>query len=246
MPPTTTSGLDPAKLGRFISAEHLTGDSLTRVHDWFHGAPRSPLVFRDFLRPEVAEAVGAALRDLPVWSRCVTAFRNAQETVEVDEAGWADRPDRVARHFFARPLLDAFEPGRMDERHQAVLKNFISFAVISDLLRSWLGAGVGFPLEKRTSVELACYEPGDEIRPHQDLIENRVIAVNFYLDRDYRPGTGARLGFRNEEGREFAVDPLFNSFSLIPIEESCHHWVEPFAGEGRGRYTVSIGEHRAA
>lgn len=241
---TSIADVDFASLAELIDSRYLTEQALADLGTWFRGTPTRPMVLRNFLRPEIAEATAAAMGALPVWSRCCTVFADALSTADIPESEWAKHPDRVACHFVARPLLDALEPGAMSRAHQGALKRFITFAVISGQLRSWIGAGIGVPLEKRTSVELAAYGPADQIRPHQDLIPGRIVAVNFYLDPDYRLGTGARLGYRNELNQEFAVDPLFNSFSLIPIGPQCHHWVEPFQDDRRGRYTVSIGEHR--
>lgn len=232
-------------LREFISAEYLTDDALAELGHWYSERPWRPRVYHNFLIDDVARSLAGVLRALPVWSRCATVYRGTLETEEISEPDWADHPDRAACHFVGRPLLDVFQPGAMDTASQTALKRFLSFAVTRGDLRTWISAGIGFPLEKRTSVELACYSDGDQIMPHQDLFPDRVLAVNFYLDENYVPGTGARLGFRNEAGDEFHVDPIFNTFSLIPIDPACRHWVEPFTGEGTGRQTVSIGEHRA-
>jgi hypothetical protein len=228
----------------FIHPDHLTADTLADLGDWYRARPARPKVYRNFLRPAIADGVARALRALPVWDRCATVFQGPLTTGEIPEAEWPDHPDRAACHFIARPLVSALDPGGMDATLQHVLQQFLAFAVLAGPLRTWIGAGIGQQLERRTSVELACYRRGDAISAHQDLYPRRVLAVNFYLDEDYRPGTGGRLGFRNGDGTEFHVDPLFNTFSLIPILPDCHHWVEPFAGEGIGRFTISIGQHR--
>jgi hypothetical protein len=238
--------IDPdGPLRQFINAEHLSDEALADLGQWHSQRPWRPRVYRNFLIDDVARAMAAVLRSLPVWSRCATVYSGPLEVEDIDEADWADHPDRAACHFVARPLVDVFQPGAMDPDSQLALKRFLAFAVTRGDLRTWISAGVGFPLEKRVSFELACYGEGDQITAHQDLFEGRVLAVNFYLDESYRKGTGARLGFRNEVGDEFHVDPVFNTFSLIPIDPGCRHWVEPFTGEGMGRYTVSIGQHRA-
>jgi hypothetical protein len=229
----------------YINPEHLGEGTLVRMRSWFEATPAEPMVFRNFLRPDFAARLAAALRDLPVWQRYCTIYQGTLDTSAVPEAEWHQHPQRAACHNVARPLLDALEPGAMAEDHQRVLKTFLSFAVLNAPLREWIAAGIGFPLERRTSVELASYTPGDQIRRHQDLFPRRVLAVNFYLDEHYRTGQGAQLSYSNEAGEVFDIDPLFNTFSMIPIRENCHHWVTPYLGEGTGRYTVSIGEHRA-
>ncbi|MFP8883827.1 hypothetical protein [Streptomyces mangrovi] len=218
---------------------------MRRLHTWFRGEPAEPLIFRDFLREDRARAVAAAIREFDVWSRCATTYHGTEGHAEIAEAEWPDHPDRAARHFVARPLSRVLEPDVLSEERRTALEQFLAFAVVSGPLRAWLSVGAGVELEARTSVEFAAYQASDEIRPHQDLLPGRVMAVNFYLDETYTRGSGARLGYRNEEGEEFFVDPLFNTFSVIPIREKCWHWVEPFQGDGVGRYTVSIGQHRA-
>ncbi|MFG3284434.1 2OG-Fe(II) oxygenase [Streptomyces sp. NPDC048111] len=231
----------------FINPEHLTADTLGSLGDWLTRAPSRPFVLRDFVAPRTARAMGAALRALPVWTRCVTAFASDTETEDIPESEWAGHPRRAACHYVARDLPGVLAEGAMESAHQAALRGFLGKALLTDTLRDWIAAGTGISLSsKETSLELACYGPGDQIRPHQDLVPRRVFAVNFYLDEAHRPDTGGRLVYRNEEDTEFAVEPLFNSFSMIQIRPDAWHRVEPYGGAGRGRFTVSVGLHRAA
>ncbi|WP_158574157.1 2OG-Fe(II) oxygenase [Streptomyces triticagri] len=232
-----------ARARRFVDERHLTGETWAAMGEWYTAEPGRPFILRDFLRPQWAEAMHTAMRDLPVWSRCATAYINARDSVEIPETDWADHPHRAARHFVARPLSEALQSERVAPEQRRTLEQFLAFAVLTNTLRDWIAAGVGFELEPRTSIELAAYSSGDRIRRHQDLFPGRVMAVNFYLDADYVPGSGGRLGFRNEAGHDELADPLFNTLSIIPVREECWHWVEPFEGTGTGRYTVSIGQH---
>ncbi|MGW5781958.1 2OG-Fe(II) oxygenase [Streptomyces sp. NPDC003863] len=221
---------------------HRSADTLA---SWIRSDPAEPLVFRNFLVEDRARAVAEAMRAMDVWSRCATTYHGTQGATEITEAEWAYHPDRAARHFVARPLGRVLEPGALTDASRRAVEQFLAFAVLQGPLSAWLSAGAGIELDGRSTVEFACYSAGDEIRPHQDLLPGRVMAVNFYLDENYQQGTGGRLGYRNEKGEEFFVDPLFNTFSLIPVRENCWHWVEPFQGEGVGRYTVSIGQNRS-
>ncbi|MER6618289.1 2OG-Fe(II) oxygenase [Streptomyces xantholiticus] len=232
-----------ARARRFVDERHLTPDTWAAMREWYAAEPGRPFVVRGFLRPEWAQAMHSAMRDLPVWSRCATVYTNARDSAEIQEEEWEGNPNRAARHFVARPLGEALQNGTVPDAHRRTLEQFLAFCVLTDTLRDWISAGVGFPLEPRTSVELAAYRAGDRIRRHQDLFPGRVMAVNFYLDADHEPGTGGRLGFRNEAGHDELVEPYFNTLSMIPVREECWHWVEPYAGTGTGRYTVSIGQH---
>jgi len=228
----------------FINPDYCTDETLIDLGNWFRHRPTEPKVYRNFLRPDVANSVAAAMRTLPVWVRYATIILPGEvRSHELAEETWHTHPDRAACHFVARPLLDALETGAMDAEPQRSLQRFLTFAVLGGPLRTWISTGINVSIERRMSIELAAYRTGDEILPHQDLVSGRILAINFYLDKAYQHGMGARLSYRNEEGTEFFVDPLFNTFSLIPIRDNCYHWVEPFMGNGIGRYTVSIGVH---
>ncbi|WNO67455.1 2OG-Fe(II) oxygenase [Streptomyces sp. AM2-3-1] len=231
------------QFAKFVNPQHV--ESMDKLSTWIRSEPAEPLVFRDFLIEDRARAVAKAMRGIDVWSRCATTYHGTQGSAEIPESEWALNPHRAARHFVARPLARVLESGVLPDPGRKAVEQFLAFAVLVGPLRSWLSAGSGLELDGQATVEFACYSAGDEIRPHQDLLPGRVMAVNFYLDEAYEKGTGGRLGYRNETGEEFFVDPLFNTFSLIPVREECWHWVEPFRGEGVGRYTVSIGQNQS-
>jgi hypothetical protein len=235
------------QLRGIVDGRHLTDAARGALREWLETPRLEPLVLRDFLAPTFAEALAGVMRRLPVWVRAATILAGEGEDatpVDVEEATWESEPAQLSRHFVARPLIDALEPGAMSAEDQTTLKRFLAFAVTSGALRRYLAEGSDVRLEPATSLEFACYGPGDQILEHQDLVHGRLLAGNFYLDDEYREGSGARLGFRHGD-RISHVDPLFNTFSLIPIHPDCHHWVEAYSGDGVGRYTVSIGQHAA-
>lgn len=221
----------PAQVIAAVSPEHLTPNALAELGDWFRARPTEPKVYRDFLREDLARAMGETMRALPVWERYSAVQRHKD-----------DPP--TAGHFVARSLPDCLVDGRLQPEHRKALRVFLSFAVMSGALQTWIQEGIGVRLDPtRSSLELAAYRAGDHIEEHQDLLPGRILAVNFYLDETYRTGSGGRLGYRNENGRKFFVDPLFNTFALIPILPDSHHWVEPFQEPDMGRFTVSVGQH---
>lgn len=238
-----------SRAATLISPGHLTDGALERVGAWMRTPGDEPLALRDFLRTDAAVAMSDAMRALPVWVRHVTAYRNLTETEFIDEADWAGHPERAACHFVAQPLTAALESGAMAPGHQRALRQFLSFVVISNRMRDWISLVSGVELDQsHMSIELAAYGRDDQIMPHQDLFPRRVLGGNFYLDQDYRSGTGGRLGYRVDGGPEYLTEPQFNTLSLFRIRPDAHHWVEPFQPEtagAKGRYTVSIGLHRA-
>jgi hypothetical protein len=231
-----------SRAAAFINPEHLTSAALDGIGDWMNSSPGTPLALRNFLTPATAESMGAAMRALPAWGRVVTAYRNNAETFAIDERDWPQHPNRAACHFVAHPVK-ALGPGVMAAGHQQALRRFLAFAITTDWLRDWIALATGAPLGSVKSAELAAYGPGDQITAHQDLYPGRIVGGNFYLDEAYQPGTGARLGYRVTDQGESFVDPVFNTLSLFAIRPDAWHWVEPYRGAGRGRYTVSIGFH---
>jgi hypothetical protein len=213
-----------------------------RLRNWYFDDRHRPLALQDFLKPELARSLAAALRAIPTWSRHAAIYGGRSTTTEF----WEEVDpglDLTATQFAVRDIAALFEEGAMDPGHQRTLEQFLLFSVISDALRDWLKAGTGLSLRRKTLMELAAYRASDGLGAHQDLFPGLVLAVNFYLDENYRPEQGGRLGFRNGHGTEFRVTPVFNSVSIFPLRDDCWHWVEPFTGDSVGRYTIAIGQH---
>lgn len=244
MPSTTDRPTHPAlaAAARYVAPEHLTHAAVDRMRDWYRSDRPRPLALRDFLRPELARSLGDALRAIPTWSRHAAIYQGRSQKTEF----WEEvEPglDLTATQFVVRDIKALLDEGVMDLPHQRALEQFLLFSVLSDGLRDWLKAGTGLDLRKQTLMEFAAYRASDGLGAHQDLVPGRVLAVNFYLDQDYRPDQGGRLGFRNGSDEEFHVPPVFNSISVFPVREDCWHWVEPFRGDAVGRYTIAIGQH---
>ncbi|MBT2450996.1 hypothetical protein J7F03_28755 [Streptomyces sp. ISL-43] len=233
----------PTQTAAFVAPEHLTPATLDRLHTWYHGEEQKPLALRNFLLPELATSLAAALRAIPAWDRHAAIYEGRLKKTEFWGEDVEHDPRITISQFIVRDINALLDDGAMDAAHQKTLEQFMVFSVLSDALRGWIKAGTGLELRRRTVMELAAYRDSDALGAHQDLVPGRVMAVNFYLDEDYRPEHDGRLGFRDGKGTESHVTPLFNTVSLMPIREDCWHWVEPFAGDRVGRYTIAIGQH---
>lgn len=227
----------------YLSPRYLTESTVELLRDWYHGDEPRPLHLTDFLRPEFARDVGAAMRAIPNWSRHSAKYEGAQGKTEFWDEEVAEQDDITISQFVVRDIHSLLDEGAMAPAHQRALQDFFVFSVLSDGLRDWIAAGTGLALRKRTFMDLAAYRRSDGLGAHQDLVPGRVLAINFYFDEDYEPAAGGRLGFRDGEGHEFHIEPIFNSVSMIPIREDCWHWVEPFAQDTVGRYTIAVGQH---
>lgn len=234
--------MDDESLIELINPEYRTTEFRHTLREWYVRTPGEPMLLRGFLREEFAERLDDMMRNLPNWGIHATAATGPNTTEDIAPEDWDDHPSAFARHLVAAPVEAALAPGAMSEVDTETLKTLLKFAVVGDTFRSWLSTGTEVDLARIMSLEIASYRKGDLIPLHQDLLPGRIMAVNLYMDRKYELGTGARLGYRNEDGDEIMTDPEFNSLSMIPIRQECWHWVEPFTGDGIGRYTVSMGQ----
>jgi hypothetical protein len=230
----------------FISAEHLTETAVGAIGRWYESSPSRPLHLQNFLLPGFAEKTASMLRDFPVWTRVCRVYAGPYEARYVSEEEWELSEEKWARSWIGTPIDRALDDGMMPAGHRKILEQFLAFSVLDGPLTAWLQSATGTALASRGTIELAAYGLGDRIGEHQDRIEQRAFAVNFYLDPSYVRGSGARLGYRNEAGENFYVDPDFNSLSVIPIQKQSVHWVEEFNQDRRGRLTISVGQNRAA
>ncbi|MET7426138.1 2OG-Fe(II) oxygenase [Dactylosporangium sp. NPDC005555] len=228
-----------AQAAAFINPEYLGVEALRAVQTWFHLPDPQPLPLRDFLRPEVADGISGALRTLPSWVRYAASYHGRLDKQEF----WGDDADGAATggpaQYVIRDVAALLDDPALDAGHRQAIERFLVFTVLSEALRGWLLAGTGLELSRHTGVEFACYRDSDGLAPHQDLVPGRVLAANFYLDPAYRTGHGGRLGFRSGSGEHF-VEPFYNTLSLMRIREDCWHWVEPYRGDGIGRYTIAV------
>lgn len=228
---------------RFLDERYTSEAAVAEVKDWFSRHAGGPLTLPGFLQPDLAADLATALRRFGSWSRYTTAFEGRTRMVEIDSGQWATHPTRAARHYLARPLVETLDSPSTPGVDRAALSRFLGFAVTGGYLLSWLSAITDCPVEPRTSFEFSCYGQGDMITEHDDLLPGRILAANCYLDDAYACEQGGQLHFRDEQGREYTVDPVFNSFTLIPIRPGCVHWVEPYLSVGRGRFTANFQIH---
>jgi Rps23 Pro-64 3,4-dihydroxylase Tpa1-like proline 4-hydroxylase len=120
-------------------------------------------------------------------------------------------------------------------------ENFLVFTIFGPVFRSWLSTVLGRSLDPLAALEIARYQEGDFIVPHSDFIDSKVLGVNIYLDKDWNAKKGGCLNFINGAGQTYALEPRYNSLSLIPIAHDCFHSVAPWKSTRPGRYTVSLG-----
>jgi hypothetical protein len=228
---------------RFLNQRYLSPPMLDQLQAWYAATEGGPLTLADFLQPQVATGLATALRRFASWSRYATIFEGHVRMAEIEPERWPSHPDRAARQYLARPLVETLDSPATSAADRRALGNFLGFAVTGGYLLSWLSTIVGRPLEPRTSFEFACYGPGDSITEHDDLLPGRILAANCYLDDSYLADHGGQLHYRDEHGREYRVDPEFNSFTLIPIRTGCVHWVSPYRGSHLGRFTANFQIH---
>lgn len=232
-----------SEASEWMNDAYLTEAAIRELQDWFEARPRRPLCLVDFLRADIAAALSACMRDIPIYQRVFSAIDDSRQLVELAESAWQEMPveRRWNRQDIARPLQSIFDPAVLtDPLHLRTLKHFFVFTVLGAAFRSWLGAITQTTIASGVSCELVRYQQGDYIVPHADTHDTRIIGVNFYLGRDWQDGDGAKLGYKNEVEQTFQLCPFYNSISLIPIQAGCTHWVSKWTGAEPGRHTISM------
>jgi len=193
-----------------------------------------------FLDEERARRLAGALARAPLWTP-VWALRDGDAIRRVDETSFerADPALRFSRHeqLTLGALLKAGAPLSREDQH--ILREFLVFALVSPSLRSWVEAILRCPLADWNSHELVRYPPGGFLGEHQDLLDGRLVGVNFYLG-DWAPGDGGVLCVAQTGEAPVRQPPRFNSLSLVHVAPGRSHWVERWTARATGRETFAI------
>lgn len=230
---------------RFLSDSYTTEDGIRAVRDSVGGGVRKPVQLHEFLKPDIAEQLHRLLSASDVWERVAYAYDGDTSQVEIPVDAWDAHATPMSRQWLLRDVgrLLADRSAHVDD--VALFKNFLTFAVLGGGLRSWVAAVLEKPLRTQGSLELAAYGHGDEIRPHHDLVGSKIATLNIYLDPDYDISDGGTTTLEPFGRDQSTIAPLYNSASIIPIEEGLYHWVSPWRAERRGRYTINMGQDLA-
>lgn len=195
----------------------------------------------DFLDIRLALELQAAVKALPIWVRSLCLLGGSGSFEEVTEDRWwnAEEHLRMTSQDLARPLNAISSHANIPAHQKELLLDFLRFFVAGVEVRRWLFGIYGF-MSTGVSLEFARYQHGDFLAEHSDLLGDRVLAMNIYLD-DWKDSDGGTLGFRNGSGEHCFIQPSFNSVSLLPIQKGCVHWVDEWTRSAPGRETVCIG-----
>ena len=222
-----------------VSSGVLGGDPATTtaaLDQWLWGSCTGPLVLDGFLDRDLARRCEGEVRSLQRWERQCRAYVGNADPVDLDEADWATHPDRAALHDYYPGLAD-----ELTDSSTRGLQRFIGGCVTGRRLKDWLSARLGIAIGDRASFELVRYREGDQIRPHQDLIAGRMLAVLWYIDSSIQPGEGSALVVDHADGRTWVVEPTFNRIVIVPIRTDLRHQVMRRTSDRIGRYTASVG-----
>ena len=230
-------------LESWIDRSHQSPARIDLLSKRWRTRPYAPLKITNFFSEHAFAELLECVRNIPNYQRDYSLLTHENEVRSVPYEEWCrtDPAKRWNSQDIARPLADLFSPSAFDDpKHLQTLRSFFQFAVLGDELICWLSKLIGVNLSKKVSCEFVHYREGDYITPHKDTHDDRIIGLNFYLGPEWRKGYGGELGFENEIGERFAVTPNPNTLSIIPIDEQCMHWVEPWRSKFSGRYTISM------
>jgi hypothetical protein len=230
----------PSVVEDWLAPRWTSPDGTQTLAAWYADRPDRPLLLEGFLRPEVHQALRAALDALPNW-RHLHAIKLGERELDaledVPHAAFLRTPPR--RRWGSQELADPLEAAATEQLDE-IVSDWISFVLAPEGLSDWIAQITGRPIQQRKTLELSRYRPGDYITPHSDLHDGRILGVNCYLGRAWRPGDGGQLGFENEAGLVHHCAPLPNCAALLPVRAGCLHWVEPWSAPSVGRLTASV------
>jgi hypothetical protein len=227
----------------WINQPYLSESAICGIRESFQARPRRPLVLKNFLVPDKAERLAKSFEQIRSWERAHAVLDEQKQLTTIDEMEWERRPveERWSRQEMAAPLSQLLkDESELEPAPRTTILHFVLFTITSPALRSWLAGVVNVELDQHVTCEIVRYGQGDFITEHSDTHDARIIGVNFYLGGSWKPDDGGRLGYRNERGQVFTVDPEFNSLSIIPIHRDCVHWVSPWRSHLPGRYTFCL------
>jgi 2OG-Fe(II) oxygenase superfamily len=227
----------------WINQPYLSESAISSIRESFQARPRRPLILKNFLTPHKAECLAKSFEQIGSWTQTHSVLNENKQLITIDSSEWEMLPveERWSRQEIAAPLSQLLkDDGALDPTVRVTILHFVLFTITSPALRSWLASVVDVELDQRVSCELVRYGQGDFITEHSDTHDTRIIGVNFYLGESWKSDDGGRLGYRNERGQVFMVDPEFNSLSIIPIHHGCSHWVTPWKSSLLGRYTFCL------
>ncbi|MBT2450998.1 2OG-Fe(II) oxygenase [Streptomyces sp. ISL-43] len=231
---------DPAGL----RAAERTPQELAELGALLSRQPARPVQLPEFLPGEQALRLSETVQAMPTWRSSPVVWnpgRHSTRGVSADEWDATPAELRAAVRDVAQDVPALFDEGSgYPAEYRSLLADLFVFACMGPELRALLDAWVAPGKPLRTNMEFARYGHGDRLGEHSDAESDTLFVLNLYLDPRYREADGGVLGFRNEDGEEFAMPPRFNSVSVMPIRPGCVHWVSPWRVARPGRHTVSI------
>ena len=228
------AAIDRDALAAWIQPHHLEEEVVNAARRGFEEHPARLLRLSQFLRPEVAEALGRFLTHEAAFER-VQGVLARNGPVPRDEWEATTEADRL----FSFERLTGPKPAAL------LSPGFIQFARLRKALESpaclhYFSRLSGLPLEALSGFTAQSLGAGDYLRPHQDAFARRKVAFILYLSPEWRREYGGALRVVDHSDGEHLLPVEFNSLVLFDVHTHEHHEIlpiEPIAGEQR-RMTV--------
>lgn len=225
----------------WLSPEYYADATTKALRQWFSDPVAKPLSLKNFIYPDKALALGAALQEIRSWQRNFSIITSECDVQGVDERTWnATEPSRRwNRHDKSIPGADLSNWSNLSQDAQGVIVDAFIFLFGEHGMKTWLERVTGFSIGQATC-EVVRYHQGDFLAAHSDTHDNRCIGLNIYLDHLWKPADGGLLNYKNEQNQTIAIEPTFNTASVFPVRFGCVHWVERWNSDRVGRQTISL------
>jgi hypothetical protein len=248
--------LDTTWLSKWIAAEHLGPGSIDAYRRAYLESPVRMVVIRDFLRPEIAAAIGGFLTGTVRFDKVFGLYSRKLSYGELSEAEWAaadeaDRFYRFGRFFglpaetriYSLPLIALDLRERLNCSITSEMLTFLRFyfAINDRRMGDWFGAVADRAVGPSLITNVNEMREGDFIAPHSDRgVDPRRLSVVTYFTPEWRPEFGGALCITDGRGVAERVETEFNSLIIFDVQHDTKHHVEPVSGSARGRGRTSV------
>jgi len=219
----------------WIEERHLRPESLTTYRANFEEHPARLVVISNFLRTDVAERLTMFLRDEAQFQPVFGLY--SREGAIIDQQEWIGAEEK--NRFFRLSKIAGLSA------QYGLSLNTLTYLRFRKTLQD---PGFAALFEQLTGIALSSnqtfsphsMERGDFLKVHNDKIDNRQLALVFYLTPGWQPDFGGALVVVDREGRKTRIEAEYNRLAAFDVNAGTTHFIEEIRGAARDQRRLTI------
>lgn len=231
------TGQDELWLSSWVAPHHLRGERLDGYRRAFTAHPARLAVVPSFLCRAVADRVAGFLEREAEYrpQHGLYSRENARQPVTEEEWRRAPAGDRFFRFSAVSGVRPEFRLGANVLAYLKIVRalhdaRFITFAErISGLALGSL------------HLHVHGMTAGDFLSAHSDARDDRRLAFVLFLSRAWDPAFGGVLHLTDAGGRQWAIEPTYNTLVIFDVSAHEAHQVTPIEPAAGTRTRVTLG-----